>query len=179
MRYAQGGGLRPHEQAARERIRMLAAKGLVRGEKNTAIEKDLRVSVRSVERWRQAWREKGTAGLRCSGPSKVPKVGPEEFALLEAELPQGAVAHGWPDERWTLSRVRALIGSKLGVGLSLRGVWEVLRRHGWSCQRPARRAVERDETAVVGWVKETRPSAKQLRRRSGPGSCLRTKPLSR
>ncbi|MFI1259030.1 winged helix-turn-helix domain-containing protein [Streptomyces netropsis] len=75
--------------------------------------------------------------------------------------------------------MRALIGSKLGAGLSLRGVWEVLRRHRWSCQRPAPRAVERGETAVVGWGKETWPSAKELRRRSGPGSCLRTKPLTR
>ncbi|MET9695254.1 winged helix-turn-helix domain-containing protein, partial [Streptomyces sp. NPDC006514] len=30
----------------------------------------------------------------------------------------------------------------------------MLRRHGWSHQVPARRAVERDEAAVAGWVKE-------------------------
>ncbi|MEU2856807.1 winged helix-turn-helix domain-containing protein, partial [Streptomyces syringium] len=179
MRYAQGGGLRLHEQAAREQLRMLAAEAFVRGEKNTAIAKDLRVSVRSVERWRRTWREKGITGLRCSGPAKRPKVSPEEFALLEAELLQEAVLHGWPDERWTLSRVRVLITARLGVGLSIRGVWELLRRHGWSCQQPARRAVERNEAAVAGWVKETWPSAKQPRRRSGPGSSLRTKPLSR
>ncbi|WP_420717262.1 helix-turn-helix domain-containing protein, partial [Streptomyces sp. WM6378] len=78
MRYAQGGGLRAHEQAARERIRMLAAEGFERGEEkrmlaaegfergeeNTVIAKDLRVSVRSVERWRRDWRAHGRAGLR-------------------------------------------------------------------------------------------------------------------
>ncbi|MFI6769250.1 helix-turn-helix domain-containing protein [Streptomyces sp. NPDC050355] len=61
MRYAQGGGLGPHEQAERERIRMLAAEGFDRGEKNTAIAKGLRVSVRSVERWRRSWRDNGIA----------------------------------------------------------------------------------------------------------------------
>ncbi|WP_422070950.1 winged helix-turn-helix domain-containing protein [Streptomyces lasalocidi] len=34
----------------------------------------------------------------------------------------------------------------------------LLKRHGWSCRVPARRAIERDETAVAGWVKETWPS---------------------
>ncbi|WP_267881163.1 helix-turn-helix domain-containing protein, partial [Streptomyces niger] len=65
MRYAQGGGLRPQEQAARERIRMDAADRFERCEKNSAIAKELRVSVRSVERWRRTWRHQGRDGLRC------------------------------------------------------------------------------------------------------------------
>uniref|UniRef100_UPI0018FEF10E helix-turn-helix domain-containing protein n=1 Tax=Streptomyces niger TaxID=66373 RepID=UPI0018FEF10E len=60
-----------------------------------------------------------------------------------------------------------------------RGVWELLRRHGWSCQQPARRAIERDEAVVAGWVKETWPLAKRPRRRSGPGLSSRTRPPSR
>ncbi|MEU5145415.1 helix-turn-helix domain-containing protein [Streptomyces sp. NPDC021139] len=41
---------------------MLAVDGFVRGEKNTAIAIELRVSVRSVERWRRSWREGGRQG---------------------------------------------------------------------------------------------------------------------
>ncbi|MET9550058.1 winged helix-turn-helix domain-containing protein [Streptomyces sp. NPDC006627] len=179
MRYAQGGGLRLHEQVARERVRVLAAGGFERGEKNTVIAKGLRVSLRSVERWRRAWREKGTAGLRCSGPSKRPNVNAEQCAALEQQLLGGAVSHGWPNERWPLSRVSVLISAILDVDLSVRGVWELLRRHGRSCQQPARRAVERNEATVAGWVKETWPSAKPPRRRSGPGSSSRTRQPSR
>ncbi|MER5399855.1 winged helix-turn-helix domain-containing protein [Streptomyces sp. NPDC002599] len=36
------------------------------------------------------------------------------------------------------------------MSLSIRGVGELLRRHGWSCRQSARRAVERDEAAVAG-----------------------------
>ncbi|WP_435840658.1 winged helix-turn-helix domain-containing protein [Streptomyces bobili] len=61
------------------------------------------------------------------------------------------------------------------MSLSIRG----LRRQGWSCQQPARRAVERDEAAVAGWVKESWPGAKPPRRRLGHGWSSRTKPLSR
>ncbi|WP_245873316.1 helix-turn-helix domain-containing protein [Streptomyces phaeoluteigriseus] len=65
------------------------------------------------------------------------------------------------------------------MSLSIRGVWELLRRQGWSCQQPARRAVERDDAAVVGWVKESWPWAKPPRRRSGHVWSSRTRPLSR
>ncbi|MFG3407855.1 winged helix-turn-helix domain-containing protein [Streptomyces sp. NPDC048142] len=34
-----------------------------------------------------------------------------------------------------------------------------LVRNGWSCQVPARRAMERDDDAVAGWVKEVWPRA--------------------
>jgi transposase len=179
MRYAQGGGLRPHEQAARERIRMLAADAFERGEKNTVIAADLRVSLRSVERWRRSWHRDGRDGLRCSGPAKARKVGEEQFAVLEEELLKGAVFHGWPDERWTLSRIQVLLAHVTGIELSVRGVWELLRCHGWSCRQPARRAIERNDAGVAGWIKETWPSAKPSPRRSGPGSSSRTKPPSR
>ncbi|MFC7912275.1 winged helix-turn-helix domain-containing protein [Streptomyces nigra] len=169
MRYAQGGGLTPQGQVVRDRVRMLAADGLARGEKNTVIAKDLRVSVRSVERWRRAWREGGRQALRPSGPARRPKVGDREFDIREPLLMAGAVAQGWADERWTLARIRLLIADELAVSLSVRGVWELLRRQGWSRQQPARRAVERDEAAVAGWVKETWPRAKPPRRRSGHG----------
>ncbi|MFG2639218.1 winged helix-turn-helix domain-containing protein [Streptomyces sp. NPDC048362] len=35
-----------------------------------------------------------------------------------------------------------------------------LRRHGWSWQAPARRALERDEHAVELWTKEVWPRVK-------------------
>ncbi|MFI6661467.1 helix-turn-helix domain-containing protein [Streptomyces sp. NPDC050523] len=35
---------------------MLAADGFARGERNTVIARQLRVGVRSVERWRRCWR---------------------------------------------------------------------------------------------------------------------------
>jgi transposase len=36
-------------------------------------------------------------------------------------------------------------------------VWKLLRRMGWRLQRPARRAVERDEQAIARWVAEDWP----------------------
>jgi hypothetical protein len=40
-------------------------------------------------------------------------------------------------------------------------VWKILRRLGWSCQRPAGRALERDEKAILRWKKERWPELKK------------------
>ncbi|MGP3987743.1 winged helix-turn-helix domain-containing protein [Streptomyces sp. 3N207] len=55
----------------------------------------------------------------------------------------------------------------------------MLGRHGWTCQVPARRAIERDEAAVAGWVKETWPHVEGPWRRSAPGPAAATPPLVR
>nr|WP_279617368.1 winged helix-turn-helix domain-containing protein [Streptomyces incarnatus] len=47
------------------------------------------------------------------------------------------------------------------VGAVGGGSWirKPLVRNGWSCQMPARRAVERDDEAAAGWGKEVWPPA--------------------
>ncbi|ATZ22098.1 hypothetical protein SLAV_38550 [Streptomyces lavendulae subsp. lavendulae] len=86
-----------------------------------------------------------------------PKIGPEQFAVLEAELDKGPIAHGWPDQTWTLARIQAVIRRRLRVSLSIAAVYQTMRRGGWSRQAPARRALERDDAAVASWMKDTWP----------------------
>ncbi|MEU7910696.1 winged helix-turn-helix domain-containing protein [Microbispora bryophytorum] len=175
MRYAQGGGFTPQEQQRRERVRLQAAEMFARDEKNAQIARTLRVTERSVERWRRAWREGGTAALASQGPVSLPKLSPEQFARLEAELERGPLAHGFADQRWTLMRIKTLIGRLFHVGYTVPGVWLLLRRNGWSCQRPARRAIERDEAAIEVWKKEVWPQVERPRRPTAPGSASKTK----
>ncbi|MFI5681764.1 winged helix-turn-helix domain-containing protein [Streptomyces cellulosae] len=155
MRYADGGGLTAERRAAREGLRLQAGERFARGGRTSDIAKDLRVSERSVERWRHDWREGGMAGLKSKGPAKLPKLSDERFARLEEELAKGPAAHGWEDQRWTLERVRTVIGRRCRISCSIAGVWRVLHRHGWSWQSPARRALERDDHAVELWKRST------------------------
>ncbi|WP_420717202.1 IS630 family transposase [Streptomyces sp. H27-G5] len=148
MRYPQGGGLTAERQAFRERVRMEAVTMFADGRGSTEIAKELRVSVRSVQRWRRSWREAGQDAVRSRGPVSRPKLNDRLFAVLEEELAKGPVAHGWPDQRWTLARIKTLIGRRFHKSMTLSGISQMLRRRGWSHQVPARRAVERDEAAV-------------------------------
>src|SRR3954471_21491294 len=112
MRYAQGGGMTDERRAFREKLRMEAAERLQQGEENADIAHDLRVSVRSVQRWRKAWSQSGPRALASKGPASLPLLSDELFAALERELLKGPVAHGWPDQTWTLSRIKTLIGRR-------------------------------------------------------------------
>jgi hypothetical protein len=99
------------------------------------------------------------------------------MARLERELERGPLAHGWTDQRWTLARVKTMIGRLFHVSYTVEGTWRLLRRYGWSWQQPARRAIERDDDAVELWKREVWPRVKHrggerslggLRRRGRP-----------
>ena len=179
MRYPQGGGLTAQRRESRERLRLAAAERFAAGYKNALVAKELRVHICSVQRWRKAWSEQGDPGLLSKGPASHPVLSDALFALLEQELARGPEAHGFPDQTWTLARIKTVIGRRFYKSCTPQGVAALLHRHGWSHQVPARRAVERDEHAVQAWVKETWPQAEEPGRRSTLGSSSRTKPGSR
>ncbi|SEE62364.1 winged helix-turn-helix domain-containing protein [Streptomyces sp. TLI_105] len=138
MGYAQGGGLTDAGRAARERIRLQAVERFEDGEKNREIAVVLRVSERSVERWRRQWREAGATGVRSRGSPGRPRLSQSQIARLASELERGPLVHGWADQRWTLARVKTLIGQLFHVSYTVEGTWRLLKRHGWSWQQPAR-----------------------------------------
>ncbi|MFD8301330.1 IS630 family transposase [Streptomyces sp. NPDC059690] len=148
MRYAQGGGLTDAERAARERIRLQAVVRFEGGETNREVAAALRVSERSVERWRRAWREHGEAGVLSQGSPGRCLLSETQIARLERELERGPLVHGWADQRWTLARIKTVIGRLFHVSYTVEGTWRLLKRHGWSWQQPARRSIERDDDAV-------------------------------
>ncbi|MFB7668219.1 winged helix-turn-helix domain-containing protein [Kitasatospora sp. NPDC056138] len=164
MRYPQGGGLTDAGRTARERVRLQAVAGFEAGDKNREIATGLRVSERSVERWRRQWREEGLAGVASKGSPGRPRLSDIQIERLERELERGPLAHGWADQRWTLARVKTLIGRLFHVSYTVEGTWRLLRRHGWSWQQPARRAIERDDDAVELWKREVWPRVRAPRR---------------
>jgi transposase len=50
--------------------------------------------------------------------------------------------------------VGAVIRRLFGIEYSDCHVWKLLRKMGWTRQRPARRAKERDEERIANWVRE-------------------------
>jgi transposase len=61
-------------------------------------------------------------------------------------------------DHWTLDRVAAVIERLTGVSHYRGHVWKLLRhRQHYRLQRPARRAIERDERAIARWVAKDWP----------------------
>ena len=85
---------------------------------------------------------------------------------LTGLLLQGAAAHGFTGELWTVARISKLIDREFGVAYHPSHVWWLLRhRLGWSPQRHIRQAKERDQAAVQRWVDEDWPRIKANARR--------------
>ena len=179
MRYAQGGGLTAEGRRRREQVRLEAARRFEQRVPSAVIAAELRVSERSVRRWRQAWQAGGEAGLASRGQAAQCRLDEQQLAVLDLALEAGPLAAGWEDQRWTLARVRDLVARKFRVQYTIPGIWYLLQRRGWTCQLGARRAIERDDGAVEVWKKETWPRIKARRRPSAAGSSSKTSAASR
>ena len=142
--------------------RMQAAKLFEQGHRQAEVARRLRVSRPSVHRWYQGWRRQGRAGLRGAGRAgRQPRLSSKDLRWLEGALLQGPAAWGVRTHLWTLRRIVEVIWKTCGVRYSVPQVWRILRQLGWSRQRPHRRARERHEAALAGWVRGRWPQLKK------------------
>ncbi len=148
--------------------RRLAAAVLLRpGRLSQAdIARQLGVSRASVSRWATTLAEQGRRGLQARPiPGRSPRLDEKAWGQLGRLLDRGAVAAGFATERWTLQRIAALIEREFGVHYHPRYLERPLKAHGFSVQRPATRAKERDELVIAIWPKRDWVALKK--RRSG------------
>jgi hypothetical protein len=101
--------------------------------------------------------------LQSRGPTgRRPKLADDQLEAIERALLEGALAHGFATDVWTLERIAVVLQGLTGVALSNPSTWRLLRdRLGWTVQRPERRAKERDEQAIQHWVASAWPGAKR------------------
>src|SRR5262245_33124075 len=166
--------------AALKARRFRAAQLFARGESQAAVARALAVTPMTACRWYRAWKAKGRAGLKGAGRAgRKPRLDTAQRARLDAALREGAQAHGFRTDLWTLPRVAAVIERLTGVRYHPGHVWYLVRQLNWSLQRPARRARERDDATIRQWVRQRWPAVKKTPAASAPGSSSRTKAGSR
>jgi transposase len=162
-----------------EKRRLQAARLFGKGKSQAEVMRALGVSRQSVSRWYWTWQREGRRGLKAAGRAgRKPKLGPAQLAQVKQELLRGPLAHGYATILWTLPRIAALIKKVTGVTYHRGHVWRILRAMGWSVQRPAHRARERDEAAIARWQKRRWPQRKGGRSGEAPGSSTSTRAAS-
>jgi len=118
----------------------------------TQVAKRIGSSHSAVIAWRDTVRNKGDEALAARpAPGRPPKLMARQRARLPKLLLRGAEAWGYPTALWTTKRVAAVIEREFKVELHRAHVGRVLRDLGWSCQKPERRALQRDEGAIQRW----------------------------
>ena len=141
----------------------------------------LEVSAQTASRWYHRWHSGGRDALvGAQRLGRTPRLSDEQLVEVQAALLAGPKANGFATDMWTLARVGQVIERMTGVRYAQSQTWLILReRLGWTRQRPARRAVERDEQAIEAWVKRDWPRIKKGPDAPVRGSVSRTSPDSR
>lgn len=145
-----------------EARRKVAARMFELGKSLREVAEACGVSLTAVKLWKRAWKEGGIEALASKPhPGRQPLVSPEDLKRLEKHLLAGAQRAGFSSDWWTCPRVAILIEQRFGVRYHPDHVWKILRRLGWTCQKPERRARERDEAAIERWRKREWPRIKK------------------
>jgi transposase len=155
--------MRPHGSPQElERRRQRAVKMLQQGATITEVAKRIGCSHSSVILWRDTVRRQGQEGLKAKPASgRPPKLSGQQLDQLPKLLLQGALAWGYSTDLWTTARIAQVIKRKFKVKLHRAHVGRLLARLKWSCQKPERRALERDEQAIEEWKRRRWPAIKK------------------
>src|SRR5712691_3386620 len=147
------GRMRPKGTAAELEWRRRRAMRLLEGGHSLATAaRMVGAAFSAVWRWRETVRRHGPAGLAPKPvPGRPPKLTARQRQRLPRLLAHGARAHGYPTDLWTTKRVAAVIARDFGVQYHPAHVSRLLAACGWSCQKPERRAIERNEAAIAHW----------------------------
>jgi transposase len=147
--------------AGLEQRRLEAAHMFAQGASQAEVAHTFGVSAQAASVWYRRWRQGGQAALRGAGRAgRRPRLSAAELEAVDQALRKGPEAFGFDTDLWTLGRIAEVIERLTGVRYHPGHVWRLLRRLGWSPQRPARRAAERDEAEIARWRAEEWPRIK-------------------
>lgn len=144
-----------------EQRRHRAIRLLQKGLSMAGVAKEVGASISSVFRWQHAFQKSGSKGLECvPATGRPPKLSPRQKKKVIGLLLRGPVAFGYSTDLWTTRRVAEMIGREFRIDYHPNHIWRVLMGLGWSCQKPERRARERDEATIEDWRKVRWPAIK-------------------
>lgn len=158
-------GMRPQGTPRQlEKRRRQAIQLLNKGKTVSAIARWIGASKSSVVRWRDAYHLNGLKALRPRPtPGRPSRLTSRQKEGLTRALVEGPLAAGYTTDLWTLKRVAQVIWKRFRIRYHPNHLWRLLGQLGWSCQKPERRAKQRDEKAIMRWKQSNWPRIKKNR----------------
>ena len=137
---------------------LLCADGYTSGE----IANKLGTSRQIVSLWLKTYSESGVEGLydksKSGGPKKLTDV---QIIQLCDIIDSGPTAYGLITGVWTSSIIRDIIHEEFGVSYHDGHVRKLLKKFGFSVQRPKHLLANADKEKKESWMKETYPDLKK------------------
>lgn len=161
--------LRKFSHEALEQIRISAVARVEAGESPETVAHGIGVNRRQIYRWLLAYHYGGADALKAKPvPGAPPKLGSKQVAaLLRIIQTQSPLQCRFEFALWTLAMIRELIRQEFGVALSEVSVGRLMRRLGYSPQRPLYRAWQQDPVLVEHWRATEYPRIAARAKREG------------
>ena len=155
---------------AQEDLRRKAVKAVLGGKTQVEAARLFGVTPQAVYLWMKRYRRQGASGLRARRRGR-PAGGSRLKPWQAAQAARTVVAR--PPEQlqlpfylWTREAVALLIERRYDIRLSVWTVGRLLKRWGFTPQKPMRRAYERNPAAVKRWLKKEYPKIRALAKRA-------------
>jgi len=156
--------------SAQESLRIRAVKAVLAGHTQVEVAGIFGVPRQTVGLWVKAHRHGGLRSLKAKKRGR-----PKGGTLLSWQAAQivRAITDRTPDQLklpfylWTREAVGRLIEDRFGIPLSVWTVGRYLAQWGFTPQKPARRAFERDPERVRRWLDEEYPAIRSRAKREG------------
>jgi transposase len=155
--------MRPHGTPQQlEQRRQRAVQMLRQGYTVTEVARRVGSSHSSVILWRDLVRRRGLQALKAKPASgRPPKLSRRQLRKLPHLLLKGAMEWGYSTDLWTTARIAEVIEREFEVKYHRAHVGRLLASLKWSCQKPERRALERDPEAIAKWKRYRWPAIKK------------------
>jgi transposase len=152
------------ERLAQEAIRPQVVARIAAGESVSELSRMLGYARQTLHRWFSAYETGGEEALSSTKASgAVAKLTERQTKWLVKTLSSKNPAQlQFPIALWTREVIRELIKRRFGVTMALTSVGNLMRRLGFSVQRPLMRAYERNPEAVRRWLDEEYPDIQKM-----------------
>ena len=154
---------------SKERLRIVAVRRVMSGESPEAVAQGMGLNRRSIYRWLEAHYYGGEDALKAKPiPGAPPKINARQMnALARIVREKSPLQLKFSYALWTLAMIRALIRQKFSAKLSEVSVGRLMRRLGFSPQRPLYRAWQQNPALVENWRDEEYPKIAARAKREG------------
>lgn len=146
-----------------ERRRVQAGKLFEKGASQVEISKKYGVSRAAACQWHKMWKKNKKKGLLSKGaPGFDSKITEAKKKKLKDIILKGPIKSGYETDFWTVERIREVTKKKLRISLGYTRVWNAVLSLGFTCQKPERRAMERNEKSITDWKLKEFPRLKKM-----------------
>lgn len=157
---------------AQYEVRRLAVKKSMNGMTNRLIARELEVDETTVGQWLKRYREGGMSALKPN--KRGPKPGGrlklssgEQRSIRSKITDKTPEQYKMPFALWSREAVADLIKAETGKELDRRLVGTYLRRWGFTAQRPAKQAYQRNDKKVTEWLEKDYPEIERQASKQG------------